>query len=97
MTTTQTISAGYSLHGWRRYSSHWRSAQRVSEAVLVLLYHAYLAWCVQHGWHRDDWCSGGRFLLALTLLVYISLVVYGAAALEVVAERRPSLKNVLAW
>ncbi|XP_075535250.1 solute carrier family 28 member 3-like [Dermacentor variabilis] len=95
---SQTTSAHYSLEGWRRYWPHWRAAQRLSEAVLVLLYHAYLAWCVQHGWHRGGWCSGGRFLLALTLLVYASLAMFGAAAaLEAVARSRPGLGGLLAW
>ncbi|XP_065296763.1 putative nucleoside permease NupX isoform X5 [Dermacentor albipictus] len=95
---SQTTSTRYSLEGWRRHWPHWRAAQRLSEALLVLLYHAYLAWCVQHGWHRGGWCSGGRFLLALTLLVYVSLAVFGAAAsLEAVARSRPGLGGLFAW
>lgn len=95
---SQTTSARYSLDGWRRHSQQWRAAQRLSEALLVLVYHAYLAWCVLHGWHRGGWCSGGRFLLALTLLVYASLAVFGAAAvLEAVTRSRPGLGSLFAW
>ncbi|KAH7966174.1 hypothetical protein HPB49_014113 [Dermacentor silvarum] len=95
---SQTTSARYSLDGWRRHSQQWRAAQRLSQALLVLVYHAYLAWCVLHGWHRGGWCSGGRFLLALTLLVYASLAVFGAAAvLEAVTRSRPGLGSLFAW
>lgn len=49
--------------------------------LLGLLYHGYVATAVARTWHRSgDWCGGGRFLVALTLVVHAFLVVSAAAA-----------------
>ncbi|XP_077513109.1 sodium/nucleoside cotransporter 1-like [Amblyomma americanum] len=83
----------------RRRAARWRTAHLASEALLAVLYHVYLAWCVADGWGRTEgWCGGSRLLLALTLLAYAALAVVAAAAgLDALARRRPGLERMLAW